>query len=514
MKKLGGLCAALAVALLAADGASARTLCVSKNNKNCFRTIQEGIHFAQFGDTVRIEPGVYTDTMQIPPLKQGLRIVGTKAVVVDAIFDGCLQDQPNDQHDPNPNANSCKVNNLDINKPQFPAAVVLNGAPGIHIYAHDVQIRGITIRGGVSHGILVQNGRQRVRIIDVAIEGPAATGILCGGTCDDLVISDVTITGAQTGVSVSGPRVVVDRVLVDGTTTGAGVVVNGVDAFVDRPEVLGVAGAGVQVTGDRASVIRADVDGATGLGVNVTGNQAWVAGNRTANTVGGVRVTGDAPIVEKNRVSSSTGSAAGIRVVCATCASGSVGRNRVEDVTGTGNGIELVASAAGLVAERNRVDRVAGAGVDLTGSTGAVVARNAVRDAGTTTEPCFRVAAASSLVERNKVQRCAGEGFIVTGAGNVLARNAAKDAGTDGFEVGPAASGTTLERNTAQSSQLYGFEVADGGTPATTTTLDRNRGTRSTLFDLCDEGVATTLSNNRFGSEAPVVQDGVRDCVQ
>ena len=100
------------------------------------------------------------------------------------------------------------------------------------------------------------------------------------------------------------------------------------------------------------------------------------------------------------------------------------------------------------------------------------------------------------------------------GTGNALTSNQARDAGSDGFEVGQTSIGSVLTRNAAQSNQRYGFEVADGGSPASTTTLERNKGSKNALADLCEEGVATTLTNNSFATEATVVQNGVRDCVQ
>ena len=198
---------------------------------------------------------------------------------------------------------------------------------------------------------------------------------------------------------------------------------------------------------------------------------------------------------------------------CTTCANGSVAKNRVENVQ-VGSGYRIAASGAGLAVDRNRANDTDGAGLDTTGSTGLVVARNRVDDAGTTTEPCVQLVADASTVSRNKVRRCAGQGFFLDGTGNTVERNTAQDAGSDGFEVGPTPANTILSRNSARSNGTYGFEVADGATPATNTTLDRNKASKNSLFDLCDEGIATTLASNNFKTAAPVVQDGTRDCVQ
>jgi hypothetical protein len=236
MIKLGGLTAGLMLVLsLVASSAQATTVCVQPQGGVCAGDIRSGIETLQFGDTVRVRPGIYTDTIQFPTLKAGIRLIGSAGVILDARSDGVAQFQPS------PGGNN----------PVNPPIVPLNQDVGIHIYTNDVQLVGFTILDGISDAVLIEPGFDDTRIISLRILNPAGVGIRAPNS-NDTVIQNVEFIGAQGGIEIGGDDNVIDRVMVTGSD-GPGIVVTGNNVFVSRSTVSRIVnGGGIFVTGDDA----------------------------------------------------------------------------------------------------------------------------------------------------------------------------------------------------------------------------------------------------------------------
>jgi len=548
IKHGGWFAATLLTVFWVANTAQATVACVDPGGGGegeCYGNVYSALFHLYFGDTIRVRPGVYTDTLQIPPLKTGIRIIGSAGVIFDARSDGIPAFQnpacpnninskcqgnsihpewttcvPNDTRVwldpptnsvPNPDCNiPCQI----PNPPSWPTKVCLNEDVAAHIFAPDVQLVGLTFLGGVSHGVLVEPGQDNARLVDVKVIHPNGEGVRAIGS-DGTTLINVEVTGALGGVNLEGTGLVTDRLTIEGSD-GPGVVVAGDNVVMSKTKISRVVnGQGIFVTGDSTVVDGAIVEDVDSTAIEIVGNDAVVVGNKMQSVGGGVSVTGDSPWVSNNRVSNVAAGNPGVEVACATCTGGVVDKNRVEDTVGESAGFVIAGAGAGLRVEKNRAKNIADIGFDLRGSSGLQVLNNRADRVGVASESCFQVDGPNHVIERNSATKCAGNGFVLgTGSGVALERNTASKTGGDGFEVSEGSTSAVLTRNRAQANRLYGFEVADGSPAASGTTLDSNTAKKNSLGDLCEEGFGTVLVDNKFGTEEHLTQDGTRDCVQ
>lgn len=553
MIKYGGWFAATLVTLFwVANSAQATTACVDPSgggDGECYGNVYSALFDLYFGDTVRVRPGVYKDTLQIPPLKTGVRIIGSAGVVFDARSDGIPGFQnpncpnntnggcqgsihpqwttcvPNDTQvwlDPKP-CPTCPgdtIPNPNCNIPcqpnaGWPTKVCLNEDVAVHIFTSDVQLVGLTFLGGISHGVFVEPGNDNTRLVNVKVIHPNGEGVRALGS-DGTTLIDVEVIGALGGVNLDGAGLVTDRLTIEGSD-GPGVVLVGDNVVMSQSKISRVVnGEGIFVTGDGTVIDGVVVEDVDSTAIQVVGNDAVVVRSAIESAGGGVSVVGDSPWVSWNRVSQVAGGNPGIAVTCSTCADGVVNYNRVEGTVGESAGFVIAAAGAGLLVEANRAKNVADRGFDLSGSSGVELLNNRSDKVGVVGEACFQIEGPNHVVTSNFASNCAGNGFTFGLGSNVAAEyNTAILTGGDGFEVSEGSSGASLRLNVAFWNRFYGFEVADGSPPATGTTLDWNTARANGFADLCEEGSGTVLlSNNMFGSEEYLAQDAVRDCVQ
>ena len=478
--------AALVCVLMWAGSAQAVVWCVDETNLNCEQTIAQALLFAYHGDTIRVRPGVYPDTVQIEePLHRGIRILGSPGAIIDARTDGNM------------------TNTVPFETDED---------AGFHVFTRNIQITGVTILGGLSDHILLAPAATDFR--GVGIRSINASGLAINiPEANDVFLGSVEIVGAAGGIDIFGDAPVLDRIEIEGVD-GPAIVLDSDDAVITRTKLSRVVnGRGIFITGDRATIDKPVAENIDREAIEIQGNDASVVGAKLTGVGGGIVITGDSPIVEKNRIEQVHSAGPGISVACTTCSGTSILKNRVESVGG-GTAIELAAAGPGAMVVNNRVASTGGPGYDLTGSNGATVENNRAQDIGASSHDCYTVAGDNNTLEKNLATNCSGNGFSVTGMANTLDRNTSKDALQDGIEVGNGADGTQLIDNKTQGNALYGVEVSDGATPSMNTTLDGNKASKNTIADLCNEGASVTLLSNNFPDVENQTQDGVRDCLQ
>jgi parallel beta-helix repeat protein len=153
-----------------------------------------------------------------------------------------------------------------------------------------------------------------------------------------------------------------------------------------------------------------------------------------------------------------------------------------------GSSIDLVGGAAGNRVERNRLTDD-GDGVTMdTGAHGNEISRNTITGTGLLTDQTesggFGIivdGADDNTVQRNSVIGGRGEAILVTSFDphvtadrNLVSRNVANSKLSDGILVNNGATGTLIERNTANRSGDDGIDVDAAGTKLTRNTANRN----------------------------------------
>jgi parallel beta-helix repeat protein len=355
------------------------------------------------------------------------------------------------------------------------------GLPGIEVLSPGVSISGVTIRNADGVGIDIQAGADGVEISKVTVQN----------SDDDCIETDGIGTVIEKNTLVACGNYLVDA-------TGDDIVVSG-------NTMKHADNGGIDITGNNAVIEKNKIsiieDGDC---IYVSGDNAEIVGNSAANCDSeGVYVDGDAPYVVKNQV---TG-AAGYQISCTADCNGLVSGNRVSDTGEDEGGFEIDAAVAGLVVEKNRVERANDEGFDVDGAGMVTLTKNMVRDiGGDNYEACYEIGGTGGhLLDGNSCDSTPEDGVRVSdGDGHTINKSKIVDAFEDGIDIEGSATNVTISDNRV-SAGASGIEVEAG----TTGNVTGNTATGGRV-DFCDEsagGMAAT--GNKFDTTdvAPCASD-------
>ncbi|MCG3134937.1 MAG: hypothetical protein HMLKMBBP_02355 [Planctomycetes bacterium] len=457
--------------LAAAPAAWAADLEVGKGRT--YESIQDAINAAQPGDRILVRPGTYARGIEIPPGKDGLQLIGKRAVI--------------DGHDETGSSST-----------------------PIEVDSHDVVVEGFTIRNGSSYAVDVEGDRFTIR--NCRIRNADEYGLYVSGA--GLLAEDVDFLGGlERAVTVTGAGAVLRRLRIRGWGEGA-VDVSGDGATVEDVDARVIEdGDGIRIHGADGTVRRCSVVGADSTGIEVEGLGTALVDACTVRAASytGIRADGTTASVT-GCVVRGAGSA-GI-VLQGTTVSAS--RNTVSN-TGAGNtGIAVTQPFGGVtpdptaLLEDNAVDGCVGWGFALQ-SPGAVTMRRnrTARTGAGTSSGGFHIGAGSLAMEDCTSDRAADTAFQIArngadGGAFTLLRCVATRAAGDGFQI--VASAATLEDCRAEGCGGEGVHNAATGVTVTGCVLRRNR------IDLANEsGNGATFANdvaadNEYGSGGPATE--------
>jgi hypothetical protein len=207
-------------------------------------------------------------------------------------------------------------------------------------------VSNCTFYGNVSSGIDLENSNDHATFIGNLFEGGAmangliahvnyatvtsntVTGPIGYGLAivgDNAAITQNTVSGAGTAISVSGANAVVSHNTIADSSTGIGVI--GDNAQVDYNTITG-GGTGISVSGNHAVVDHNTITGGS-AGIAVGGNDAQVTYNTAADDGSGISVTGSDMLVGHN---TAYGGSSGVTA----SGTGQVSDNTAHDETATG----------------------------------------------------------------------------------------------------------------------------------------------------------------------------------
>lgn len=561
------LLASLLAAPLTAPLAAA-TRCVKPPPSGaCAATITDAVNAAAAGDTILVYPGVYRESVAIPALKDGLRIVGSGVAVIDpeALTGGSaaaitvaspgvtltnLTVRNGGGDGIVVSASGAKMSYLKFIGPDGNCVTLAPGADGTSITRSRLQACG---GDGVRFGDNLPTKVSNVSVATTTFVGLDGWGIhgwgdalaVTGNTFLDMYEESVDValgdnaviksnviksTGCSTaGIHVvgSGANVSLNRLtdvacygielqganatVVSNTLTviyGDGIHVDGATPTVRYNVLTAVDGDNIIVLngGSAATVSYNRIAGDTGSDlIDVTADNAMVVGNVMNVGYEGIHVTGDNPTILSNAM---TNMQQGVEVDCSPCNGGLVKLNRVTNVSYTYEGflIDAPGGAGGMQVLSNVVTNGTGDCFYLNG-VNMTVSGNKGYECGSAYGNGYWIKGIGNTVTGNYVRGAVEDGFHVEGTGHTLTANVADHGNEDGFDVHDA-TGVTLTSNRSLYNPGSGFEV-DG--TSSTTTLTGNMVTGVGAIGLCDFGTATTAdpAANTFGP----VSTGV-DCTR
>lgn len=436
--------------------ANAADICVRPGKAGCEQTIQQGVDAAFAGDTVTIHPGRYDENVVIGTGKDGLTIVGPKA-----ILDG-----------------------------YFP-----NTGVALTVQSDDVTIERLTIRNGLANLVVAEaNGLTLSRVTvegsrDSCVEITGDNSSIFRSTFQHCAASAVKVQGDNT-------RIIDSEALSVGNDAFD---IEGDDTVAEGNKARGLAGDGVQIEGDRSQVVRNHISYSDYAGVAINGFDSLVAHNviRVVDSEGidlrppdsGAGLVGNAGEVLNNEIFSTH-----------------------NDPCISVRGFPLFNAAEPAfdqVVVQNNNCRFALDGGIIALSTGAVTVENNVfRDSGNSPdEPCIRVLSEGAVIRGNSGSGCAAGGVWLQGSNGVVQDNTMKDNFGYGFMVGGGyevgspsevipTNSTTLSGNSATANVGFGFAIrgVSSGSELSGNKAAKNR------ESLCDAGTGTVASDNKFGT--------------
>jgi parallel beta-helix repeat protein len=417
-------------------------------------TIQQGINAAANGSTVKVMPGVYAESVDIPMNKSNVTLVGVGKVVIDARAPG-------------------------------------GGAigPGIAIVANGVTVRGLTIRHASSFngelGSGVRAAGNDLRFEKLRIEHSSSQGLYVDG--DHAIVRLCTFVTNESAIHVVGnaARVEQNDVRMDG---GDGVIVSGNGAIVRKNTIKNIEdNSGISILGADALVESNVIRGVESYGIDVSGVHAIVRKNKVAHArlEDGIAVSGAEALVEGNVVEQV--GAVGISVA----SDDGMVRNNV--VRGSGQDeFAMAVVGAGADVLKNTLQDGFGGGVHV-GGTGLSCAGNVITRCGFEGEAgIYAFGATNGVLTNNLVTDCGSGIDLWSSAGALATKNTVLRPVLDGIHIANSSPSCAVTDNVVRNSGAEGIDNRALMVVLTGNVLKSNR------LDLANSGSFGTQSDNVY----------------
>lgn len=375
-------------------------------------------------------------------------------------------------------------------------AVTAAAAGNTITIAPAIYAEAVTIPPG-KNGLRLRGAGAKKTIIDA---GPPVTGTALVIQSDDVSVEALGIRladedGIRVDTGVAGTRLV--KISVERVELRC-VNLDGPGTLIEKSVLSGCddhAVDGSQLATN--TIIRSNIISRSTGCVRLFGNGALVEKNKfqLCDDFDAVDIVADQFVVRKNKVDVSED---GIDVFCTPCTQALIAGNKITNAGGDSGGIRAETDAPGLVIEKNSVRNTTDSAVFVLG-TGVVVRGNKVKSfGGDSGDFGFEFEGTDHTIEGNSATGGHQDGFYIGGDGHVVEGNKSVDNLGDGFEIDGI--DITLTGNKAKGNRGEGFDIA-GGSEQTTLLGNYASGNR---VDFCDEGIATTSTDNDFDTTAAV----------
>jgi parallel beta-helix repeat protein len=496
--------ATVAALLAMAAGAAAATLKVPSEQ---YPTIQSAANDANFGDTIKIAPGVYNESVIIAA-KSNIRFLGSRGTIWESHVEGytiCLTISGNGYV-----VQGIKFRNayrgvyLEGSGNTVTKCTFVNTWEGsIDSYGDDFTCvknsflgcyRGVYAGEGGMNVVIEKNTFRRVYDRHVLVEGD-------GAVVRNNLSWDYHAEGDAIAVNGASPEIAGNKV-----RSAYG---NGIAAYGDGAEILGntvgYGYTGIHLSGTSGTIEGNRVNTTYSYGIDVSGGYNQVVGNEAAfsnsaaiHLVGdfnvasdnkchdvtydrGIHAVGSGTIIEGNTTWSTF--ASGINAIGSNI---TVRGNRVSNSFG-GRGI-FVSGGDNHTIEDNQVSDCAEGGIGVIGSNGPI-SGNTVSGTATYFFSGISLSGDGHVLAGNQVTGAGHSGIYINGSGNDLVDCVVTGAAVNGFIVN-AGSDNTVDGCTATGCDGQGFLNGATNTTVTNSTFLKN------ALDVANTG---TLANGTTG---------------
>ncbi len=514
------LLAALAAALALAGSAQAATIVVKKGGAH--PTIQSGVDAAGPNDTVLVEKGVYQENVSVPAGKDGLTIMASGKVRIDARPPGGAGAGP-----------GILINSQDVTIQGFRIKNALNNGGALFGYGIHGKRAGLTVKGcdftaNESADVYVESAPDALivqcsswgtfgRCVDVTGEDAVVTKVNvehCGSdailvTGNSARVRDCTFDyvhgnavefSGDAGVIedckathnnnwcyyVTGNSAVVrDNVLEHGDNWGIHIVGDGADVLNNK--ISHNSNWGIYVDGNSALVRDNNLRFIANYGIYVSGNSSAVEDNDLRDIFNyGINIDGDDNAVRDNRIRRVSNDAIHYDGLLPN-----ITDNLCSEVFGSSEGISIDGTAVinGLV-KRNTVNACGSHGIAITSDCSFfTIQKNTVESCGGQNRDGLHLEGNGHTVSNNEVRGCSGDGFYLAGSSLLVTGNTAMDNGRDGLDV-QAGNGCALTNNTAKDNAAEGIENNGTNTTINSNTAKHNR------IGFANSGTSSSFTGN------------------
>lgn len=295
-------------------------------------------------------------------------------------------------------------------------------------------------------------------IVDARPNGATGSGPGFDVQADNVTLQNLMIRHAKGvnphGVNSSSNGTVLNGVRVQ-HADGAGIVVAGNDAFLNKCEVVDSSG-GIVIAGNGAEVVKALVHRDSAEGITVTGDDATITKCTVRAVDGsGITVVGANATIQTNEVR---------RVVDAIVLQGTAGsilKNVVDACSGIG--ITVRNAAAGSIAKNSVTDLRSACLIVESSAAGLTIDKNDLRRTGSSDAAAVLIDGDGNTMTNTLVRQCAGDGIVVSGDNNSLFKVTSSEHGEDGVQFtgsGNSADKCVFRKNQGEGAQCDGSNNA------------------------------------------------------
>ncbi len=486
-----------------------------------FTTIANAVTAANSGDTILISPnsasgshGVYTENVNVPNTKVGLKFIGKK----NPVWDGT---QASQLVVAGPNNDNVVLRGITfrngVSQVQITGAhAVIENCTSLSalddnaftIFGDSAQVNDCVIRDCYDAAIFINGADARVDGNRIANVDEVAITL---ANCANSVVQNNTVDSAYRAIAVTdGDGVVIANNRLSTLASGA-ILFSGDSVAVRKNRIRNVTGdpgdngahaVAAQTGSDDCVIENNTFERIAGAGVYVDGTHARIAKNAMKDVGQGITVVNGSavgvagPTIEKNEIDSvlAIQSHAAIDVVADDL---TIDRNRITGVNNFEAGIEVnaleLAPGNGEITD-NKLSRCQGGGIFIF-VDGVAIADNTVTDSGCafSSSCAFRIGA-DCHVTGNTAKKISGDGFVIDGHGAGIDGCVASECAGDGFDIDATATNVSLDGCSAKNCRGEGLDVTTGAMniEVTNCTFKKNR------IDFAGNSLLTVNSGNVF----------------